>query len=145
MRKVFWQILLASTLLVGAAGAEERLKASSLVKVFLGPNGEKVTVVFLEPIKRDRVLIKFEGVAGDWEGKVILHKRVQDSWSDDYETAVKGERFVSLVGRSRQGVMSYKLYPLGIRTDGIALTYSAEESKKALGTKIVYEFTSPAP
>lgn len=145
MRKAFWQILLAATLLGGAAGAEERLKASSLVKVFVGANGEKATVVYLEPLKRNRVLIKFEGVTGDWEGKVVLHKRLTAAWSDDYETMVGDTHYVSLVGRSRQGVMSYELHPLGVPIQGIAVAYSAEESKKALGAKIVYEFTSPAP
>lgn len=123
--------------------ASDTLRASGLVKVFTGDNGEKVTVVYLEPLRRNRVLIKFEGVTGDWEGKIIMHTRENRPGADDYRAFIDGEPYISLVGRARGGAMRYEVYVPGLASGSIAVKYDAEESKKTLGSRVVYEFTAP--
>ena len=129
-------------LVLGGVTAET-LRPSGLVKVFTGGNGEKVTVVFLEPYKRNRVLIKFEGVTGDWEGKILMHTRENRPGVDDYRAFIDGKPYVSLVEGARGGTMRYELYAPGLASGPIAVSYDPEESKKALGARVVYEFTTP--
>jgi hypothetical protein len=142
--KRFAVVVLAGIGLAAAGMSADTLRASGLVKVFLGANGEKATVVYLEPYKRNRVLIKFEGVTGDWEGKVIMHTRENRPGVDDYRAFIDGQPYVSLVGRGGGGRMRYELYVPGLASGPVAVTYDAEESKKTLGARVVYEFTSPA-
>lgn len=134
----------ACGLLALGGQASDTLRASGLVKVFAGRNGEKITVVYLEPLRRNRVLIKFEGVTGDWEGKIIMHTRENRPGVDDYRAFIEGEPYVSLVGRAGNGVMRYEVYVPGLASGPIALSYDADESKKTLGSRVVYEFTAPA-
>jgi hypothetical protein len=137
-------LVLAGVGLALSGMSAETLRPSGLVKVFTGGNGEKVSVVYLEPYKRNRVLIKFEGVTGDWEGKIIMHTRENRPGVDDYRAFIDGEPYVSLVGRARGGTMRYELYAPGLASGPVAVTYNAEESKKTLGSRVVYEFTAPA-
>lgn len=141
--KRFVLLVAACGLLAMAGKASDTLRASGLVKVFAGGNGEKVTVVYLEPLRRNRVLIKFEGVTGDWEGKIIMHTRENRPGADDYRAFIAGEPYISLVGRARNGAMRYEVYVPGLASGPIAVTYDPEESKKTLGSRVVYEFTAP--
>jgi hypothetical protein len=109
-------------------------------KVFVGLEGRRVTVVM---IKGDPTgaLLKFEGIRGDWNKKVVFHRLVETDRGVDYLTQVNKADFVSLVGRKSYGGsdLSYELYPNGDKGPYV-VGYDAVESKAAKSAAVLAEF-----
>lgn len=70
-----------------------------VIKVYRGPEGERVTVAAIQG--EELYLVRFDGISGPWEGKVLLHKRA-DLGNDaaDFWTENKGKRWNSIVRRN---------------------------------------------
>jgi hypothetical protein len=121
----------------GIAHAQEKPTVAGEPKAFRGPTGEVVTLVFLEPMEANRVLIAFDGVDGEWNGKVLLHRREAQSGREDYRLA--GQTYVSLAMRYGR----FEAYPKGAHDD-LALKYSKNESDKADAARIVARYSASA-
>ena len=100
-----------------------QVKEGSL-KVFEGDEGRRITIVTVLPEASNRVLIKFEGIRGEWDGKTLLHW-VQPQGPDTtfYKTSVDGEEWTS-VTFNRGG---YDVYPKGDHE--FAVRYRSKESE----------------
>src|SRR5262245_60158028 len=79
---ICWLVLQAAA--VPPAFAAGDVSAAGPAKVFEGPTGETVTLVFLAPKTDNRVLIAFDGVDGVWDGRVLLHRREVNRDKEDY-------------------------------------------------------------
>lgn len=98
-------------LFIGAAAAQGQ-QASPHVRVLTGPNGERITMTFLEPRARNELLIKFEGIEGEWNNKVLRHKRIvfeRDHENFELWTARGAPNYVSIVNRASV----YDVFPMG--------------------------------
>lgn len=113
-----------------AAVAEERLPAVDkttlklgIVKTYSGPEGERVT---LAPIDgSDLYLVRFEGIAGPWNGKSILHKRDDlGNGKASFWTEHEGQRWVGIVQRGSMEVFA----PGNRPNNSFHIGYSKEDS-----------------
>lgn len=69
------------------------------VKVYRGFEGERVTMAQIEG--GDLFLVRFDGVSGPWNGKVLLHKRSdRGNGEADFWTENSGNRWNSIVARN---------------------------------------------
>ena len=85
MKKILFAGLVAFSLT--SFGHAEDLKPILQPKVFTGPSGEKMTMVFVEPADKHRVLIRFENFADSvWNDKVIMHVKKGDSDKTIYQS-----------------------------------------------------------
>lgn len=91
---------------------------------YKGPEGE--SVVLAKVRNEDAYLVKFDGVRGDWNGRVVLHREIPAGSGSDYFTDVSGARWVSIVVRDG----ATELYPHGGRGP-IPLRYDETASKSA--------------
>jgi hypothetical protein len=108
------------------------------VKVWLGPEGEKITVVPLKPAARNLVAIKFENVEGPWNGKVLRHRReIMGADREDYPLDNAGSRYVSLTLRHGR----WTAYPDAAPRE-IELRYSRKDSEQADPAQVARELTS---
>ncbi|HUP58144.1 MAG TPA: hypothetical protein VM598_11870 [Bdellovibrionota bacterium] len=123
---------LASVIISMNASAGE-LKVGKRAKVYLGPEGEKVTIVPLEPVKSGDFLIKFEGVEGEWDDQVFRHHRNGSGSREDYK--LDGQNYVSVT--QRDGSMT--AYPKGVSKD-LSIYYSKKDSEKVQPKAILAEF-----
>lgn len=97
-----------------------------IVKAYRGGEGERVTMA---PIQGgDGYLIRFEGIAGPWNGKVLLHKWVdKGNGGADFWTEHNGARWVSVV--RRDGTMT--LFAPGMKSqEGVYLSYAEKPSQE---------------
>lgn len=97
-----------------------------ILKVYSGPEGERVTMA---PIQGgDLFLIRFDGVAGPWNGKVLLHKRA-DRGNDaaDFWTEHNGARWDSVLRRSGMTVF----VPGATSRNGFSIGYAEKPSQEA--------------
>ncbi len=120
--------------LIGLLAIAE-LQSVGPAKVFEGGTGEKITVVFLEPKNENRVLIAFDGVDGEWDGKVIEHDRIVMGDKQDFR--VRGQKWVSLIERHGR----FEAYPKGAKGD-LSVSYSKEASEKTKPADIIARFTA---
>src|SRR6185295_10225391 len=89
--------------------------------------------VFLEPKNKGRVLIAFDGVDGEWDGKVLAHQRLLDGEKEDYLVeGAKEQRYVSLILRSGR----WEAYPKGAPKE-VELRYAKDASSKVDPAKII--------
>ncbi len=107
-------------------------KASGAPRIFLGPEGRRLTVIALAPPEEARFLIHFEGCGGPWEAKSILHERVRHASGDEYIVSLgKKKRFTSLrsksTGWSGWTEVTAEAYGTG---EALPYAYSEKESKK---------------
>ena len=128
-----WWCLPLLLLLAPAAGAEP-LKAYAHAKVLVGPEGERVTLVYLEPRDQNQVLVKFDNVRGEWDGKVVLHELKTSGDKEDY-LARSEKHYVSVTQRAG----SFEAYPKGDPKE-IRLTYSDKESQAVKVEEIVAQY-----
>lgn len=97
-----------------------------MVKVYSGPEGERLTMA---PIQGgDFYLIRFDGIAGPWNGKALLHKRA-DRGNDaaDFWTEHNGRRWNSVVRRGGMRVF----VPGTASQNGFAAGYADKLSQNA--------------
>lgn len=108
-----------------------KLAVDDVAKVYTGGEGRRITVA---RVKGDAtaVLIKFEGVRGPWNHKVILHREQDSGNGFDYWTRVDGDDWVSLVARKGWGGgdLGYELHPRG-DNGPYHLSYDADASRAA--------------
>ncbi|HTV17635.1 MAG TPA: hypothetical protein VMG12_03165 [Polyangiaceae bacterium] len=90
------------------------LEVEATASVYRGEKTQRVTLVKVKG--KDYFLVKFEGFAGPWNGKVVLHReeRLGDR-GNNYWTRVGAARHVSVVMRSGWGAESYEVYPRGAK------------------------------
>jgi hypothetical protein len=111
--------------------------AESGVKVFSGDEGRRITIVRVLPESSNRVLIKFEGFRGPWNGRTLLHiERPAGNDGFDYATNVDGSAWNSVVKRG-----GYEVYPNGDKGP-FWVSYSEEHSGKASARAILKDFKS---
>ncbi len=154
------EIVFVSTLLglgcgaVLAEGPVANVKLSHrAAKIYKGSDGQKITVVFLEKNERGDVLVKFEGVDGPWDGKVILHKRVvrdDPAHEEDFTTLIGDETWDSIQVRGVINGADGLLHPrmdVCVKKDPpqagcneFPVVYSEADSKTANVKEIVQEF-----
>lgn len=97
-----------------------------LVKVYKGPEGELVTMAPIEG--GDLFLVRFDGIAGPWNGKVLLHKRAdRGNDSADFWTQHDGVRWVSMAHRGQLRVF----VPGTVSRNGFTVGYAEALSQKA--------------
>lgn len=123
-----------------APAPEERLPAVDkatlrlgIAKTYRGPEGERVT---LAPIEGgDLYLVRFEGIAGSWNGKSILHKREdRGNGKAEFWTEHEGKRWVGIVQRGHMEV-----YAPGNRPgNGFSVGYS-EKATQAVDARAVLD------
>jgi hypothetical protein len=106
-------------------------------KVFTGPEGIRVEVVPLKPASGNKVLLRFVGIGGPWEGKVLLHELEEHSGRADFHTQNKGRGWNSLAARTGgwSSSKTYSLYFPGGR-DGVQVSYD-DAATKALNSEDV--------
>jgi hypothetical protein len=117
------------------------LKPSGLKKVFKGPEGQTVSMVFLEPAGEGQVLIRFDGLNSKWDGKVFLHQLRQSTGKEDYVTKVDGSDYVTVTMRDSYGARFYEVYPPQSR-DSLRIQYSEEASEKLDPAAVVTRYES---
>lgn len=120
------------------AAAEEHLPAVDkatlqlgIIKTYTGPEGERVT---LAPIDgSDLYLVHFEGIAGPWNGKSVLHKREElGNGKANFWTEHEGARWVGIVQRGGMAVFA----PGNRQNNGFHVGYS-EKATQLVDTKAV--------
>jgi FtsP/CotA-like multicopper oxidase with cupredoxin domain len=119
MKRLVVAHLFLLTLLLSAFSSAEELKASIAAKVYAGPEGERVTMVYLEPAETHRVLIKFENFEGStWNGKIILHETTSsgDGWQRRQDFKSKEMQRPTIVVRG-EGWRSMEVRPMGVNRD----------------------------
>jgi hypothetical protein len=84
------------------------------------------------------VLVKLEGIGGDWEGTLHLWRLepAGNGGRDVYFESKQGrhtQRYVALTFRAD----AWELYPPGRSGGGIHLSYSADESKRASASELL--------
>lgn len=95
-----------------------------LVKTYRGPEGESVTLASIEG--GDLYLVRFEGIAGPWNGKSILHKRDErGAGKAEFWTEHEGKRWVGIVQRG-----GMEVYAPGNRPgNGFPISYADKASQ----------------
>lgn len=82
--------------------------------VYVGADGQRITLAKVKG--KPYYLIKFQGVRGPWNNRVVLHRRDAAGSGHDYSTAVDGRRHVSLVVRKPQGPAAlWEVHPFGAK------------------------------
>ncbi len=102
--------------------------AKGLVKVYSGPEGEKVTISELAK-HPGYVVIRFDGIRGAHDGKTLLHREVIQGDRVEFWTEIDGKRWTSINGRKQSGYSDYEARMPG-QTD-FAISYSEAASKAA--------------
>jgi hypothetical protein len=111
------------------------LKPTGLVRVFKGPEGQSVAVVFLDPVDKGQVLVKFAGTGTAWDGKVFLQQVRPAGRGEDFVAQVGGSEYVTMVSRDH----SYEIYPPG-HHDGIGVGYSEGDSKATDAAQVLRDY-----
>jgi hypothetical protein len=117
------------------AGASD-LAVGKWAKVYAGPQGETVTIVRLEPAQSREYLIKFEGVEGLWDGKILLHRRSIQGEGEREDYRLKADESYSSV-TVRGGAI--EAHPKGTRK-AVPLHYSKEASANATPQVLLPQF-----
>ncbi len=137
----FPALILTSALVIGAGVvAAQTPRAHPVAKVFKGAEGERMTMVYLEPRAKDQLLIKLQGIEGEWDNTVLLHQRVSlGNQRENYELLnVKTDpNYVTVVWRGG----AYEVYPKGSKRAPIRMSYVETESARVDVTAIVDEYT----
>jgi hypothetical protein len=103
---------------------DKAIQLDGAAKAYRGPQGE--TVVLVKVKNDDAYLLKFDGVPGDWNGRVVVHREARAGSGSDYFTDVSGARWVSIVVRDG----ATELYPHGGRGP-IQVRYDESASRSA--------------
>jgi hypothetical protein len=89
-----------------------QIQVEPVVKVYAGMEGQRVSMTKVKG--RPYYLIKFEGVKGAWNGKVVLHREDVSGTGFDYWTQLGARHYVSVAARKPWGeVYAWEVYPLG--------------------------------
>jgi len=118
-----------------APAATSALKASGTNRVFRGPEGQRASLVYLEPVDDGRLLIRFDGTGSAWDGKVFMHKLRAYDDKEDYVTQMSGGEYVTITMRYHQ----YELYPPN-RESSIVIQYSDADSQKLDPAQVIAAF-----
>ena len=130
-------------LILTLSAQAETMQAYKIAKVFKGPEGEKITLVYLEPRDKNELLIKFENVEGEWDNKIILHQRVSlGGDKEDYRVKDSDPKKIynSIVYRG----YGYEVYLKGAKRKPLRVSYSEQDSKQVNVTEIVTEYQKSA-
>jgi len=106
-------------------------------KVYLGGDGEVVTVVPLEGEEPRRVLLHFVGTGTTLDGRTLLHTvRPGGRDGSDFVRDVDGDEYVTLTSRSTWGVWKeLELHPPSVPS--VRLGYSAKKSEGVEGQRLL--------
>ena len=151
MKKIkFIFLVLSSMFFLNSVRSEEKgvakkmsFKAIGKAKVYAGAEGQKVTVVALEPKSENKFLLYFEGFEGDWNEKAILHKRVEKgATGEDFVAHINGKDWTTIASRNSSWWAGYKdmtIQPKGDREG--SFSYSEEDSKAADANTIISKYS----
>lgn len=81
--------------------------SKGLVKVYAGPEGEKVTISELAQ-HPGYVAIRFDGIRGTHNGKTLLHREVISGDRVEFWTEIDGKRWTSVNGRKQSGYSNFE-------------------------------------
>jgi hypothetical protein len=108
-------------------------------KVYRGDEGRRVTFLKIKG-QEDAYLLKFEGVRGPFNNRVLLHRERPAGLGFDFYTRFDGAEFVSVVARKGWGGdYSYEVYPNGDRGP-FGVAYDEKASKAVNPKAILAEF-----
>ncbi len=150
MRKINCIFLVLSSLFFfNILKAEEKgaakkmsLKVIGKAKVYTGAEGQKVTVVALEPRAENKFILYFEGFEGEWNEKAIMHKRVEKgSTGEDFVASANGKDWTTVASRNSSWWAGYKnmtIQPKGDREG--TFSYSEEDSKTVDANAIIAKY-----
>jgi hypothetical protein len=100
-----------------------------LIKVYAGPEGESVTIGEVKN-HAGYVLVRIDGVRGDKNGQVMLHKEDLQGERVTYWTELSGKRWYTVQGQKTAYGTDLRFYVPGTNTE-LAIRYSEEKSKAA--------------
>lgn len=95
-------------------------------KVFSGPDGLEVDLVWLKPRASNRVLVRVTGGTSPFEGKVLVHT-FEDRGAQRLTTQWRGRAWTTVVGSARLGGqgLSWEVYVPG-RRDGLQIIFDKQ-------------------
>ena len=117
----------------------KKIQVEGAVVVFKGDAGRRISLAKVKG--KPYYLVKFEGIRGPWNGKVVLHREEAASSGLDYWTLLNGRRYVSVVARRPSGsdAYSWEVYPS--RGEGpFSLRLDPEASKSETAETLRAEF-----
>lgn len=92
----------------------KKLQVEAAASVYTGADGRRITLAKVKG--KPYYLIKFQGVRGPWNGKVVLHRQQAAGSGHDYWSMVDNRRFVSLVVRDPRGPAAlWEVHPYGTK------------------------------
>ncbi len=126
-----WLLLLPSLALA------QPYAVNGKVKVYLGGNGEEVTVVPLQGDEPRRVLLHFAGTDTDLDGRTLLHTvRPAGRDGSDFVREADGRPYVTMTARAGWGAWTeLELHPPSRRA--VWLGYSGKKSEGAEGQRLL--------
>lgn len=98
-----------------AAGAGSQLEPAGPARVYQDNAGRQLVIVALAPAQQQRYLIRFRGVAGEWNGKIVMHQHENGGADGESYTALVGGRpWPSvIVHEGGDGVQQLQVRPKG--------------------------------
>ena len=126
----------ALTLLVSvfALGTQaKKLEVSNVAKVMVGKGGERVTIVDVKGT--GEALVAFDGVGGEFEGKVFLAKVEGYGEKVDYRTDYDDRKYVVVTRRES----NYDIYPPE-SSDGISVKFNTKISENTKAQDVLKRF-----
>ena len=97
--------------------------AKGLVKIYAGPEGEKITISELAK-HPGYVAIRFDGIRGAYNTKTLLHRELIQGDRVEFWTEIDGKRWTSINGRKQSGYADYEARMPG--QSDIAIRYSGK-------------------
>ncbi|MHB8876999.1 MAG: hypothetical protein ACYC8T_25160, partial [Myxococcaceae bacterium] len=93
------RIAVCAGVLLAATALGDELSIEGSPKVYVGANGERVTVLRLKPRSASKVLLAFEGTDSALDGKILAHEVVEAGNKADIKRKEKGRDYVRLAAR----------------------------------------------
>lgn len=99
-----------------------------LIKVYRGPEGERVTMADL-PEAKGAFAIRVDGVRSDINGKTMVHMETPNGRLTEYWTEIGGKRWSTVITHG-ESYKEYKVYVPGL-TAAVPVSYSESDTKAA--------------
>lgn len=91
-----------------------KIQLEGAASVYGGADGRRITLAKVKG--KPYYLVKFQGIRGPWNDKVVLHRQDAAGSGHDFWTAVGGRRHVSLVVRKPRGPAElWEVHPFGVK------------------------------
>jgi len=109
----------------------KKIQVEGDASVYGGSDGRRITLAKVKG--KPYYLIKFQGIRGPWNGKVLIHRRDAAGTGHDYWAIIDGRRHVSLVVRKPQGPAAlWEVHPFGAKGSfRVTLDPAASKATKA--------------